>query len=391
MNTTDETTPPPPPPSPDPPPARRLVRTPDDKVFTGLCGGLGRYFGVDPVIFRIGFVVLTLAGGTGLLLYLAGWLLVPEAGTGVTEAQRLVKGRRPNIVLLVLAVIGAAVVLDQIDDDGGDFIVALTLIGVGAAVLWARRNNATVAGPPGPAGGASPPAPQPVDAPPPSAPAIADAVATDAVPTAPPPPAAMAAARPRSSIVPVTLSLVAIGAGVLALVGASLTVILAAALLGIGVGLLVGAWRGRARALIPFGVLIIPALLAASVVDVPLRGGIGERSYRPVGVSEVDSPYRLALGELELDLSRLDLSGGTLRVVASAGIGELRVTVPRDAPVEVLAHAGAGEVRVFGRTWTGTDVDERVVSPGGGGGGGGRLVVRAEVGIGEVEVRRAAA
>src|SRR4051794_14947801 len=64
VNATDETmTPPPPsdpPPSATPPPARRLTRSTDDKVLSGLCGGLGRYFGLDPVIFRVAFVVLAL-------------------------------------------------------------------------------------------------------------------------------------------------------------------------------------------------------------------------------------------------------------------------------------------------------------------------------------------
>ena len=391
---TDETSPPPPPPPAGPPPGRRLARTPDDKVFTGLCGGLGRYFNVDPVIFRIGFVILSLAGGTGLLLYLAGWLLVPDAATGVVEAERIFKGRNPNVAVLVLAIVAGAIVLDQIDDDGGDFFMALTLIGVGAAVLWSRRNNANGAGSSGPAGGASAPGPQPVDAPLPSStvadmPPPAQGAAADTAPMPVVPPTGRGPAEPRSPLVPVTLSLVSIAAGVLALAGASLSVVAAAALLGIGLGLLVGAWRGRGRALIPFGLLLVPVVVATSLVDVPLRGGIGERNYRPVTVQELESPYRLAIGELFLDLSRLDLSGRTVRVVASTGIGELRVTVPRNVQVEATGHAGAGEVRLFGRSWTGTDVDQRVVSPGMN--SGGRLIVRAETGLGEVEVRYAAA
>ena len=46
-------------------------------VLGGVAGGLGRYFDIDPIIFRIGFVVLAIAGGAGLLAYLAAWLLVP--------------------------------------------------------------------------------------------------------------------------------------------------------------------------------------------------------------------------------------------------------------------------------------------------------------------------
>ncbi len=66
----------------DPPPYKqagnRLTRSTDDQVVAGLSGGLGRYFGIDPVVFRIAFVVLTLAGGSGILLYLIGWLMIPD-------------------------------------------------------------------------------------------------------------------------------------------------------------------------------------------------------------------------------------------------------------------------------------------------------------------------
>ena len=56
---------------------RRLTRSSSDRVVGGVAGGLGRYFDIDPIIFRIGFVVLTIAGGAGLLGYAAAWLLVP--------------------------------------------------------------------------------------------------------------------------------------------------------------------------------------------------------------------------------------------------------------------------------------------------------------------------
>src|SRR5215208_5092049 len=67
-----------PPPADPPPVPRRLTRSSSDKVVAGVAGGLGRYFDIDPIIFRIGFVVLTIAGGAGILAYLAAWLLVPD-------------------------------------------------------------------------------------------------------------------------------------------------------------------------------------------------------------------------------------------------------------------------------------------------------------------------
>jgi len=65
---------------------RRLYRDPDNRVFGGVCGGLGAYLDVDPVIIRIILVVLFFAFGVGLLVYLIMWIVVPEAKT---TAQKL--------------------------------------------------------------------------------------------------------------------------------------------------------------------------------------------------------------------------------------------------------------------------------------------------------------
>ena len=60
--------------------ARRLSRARDGRWLGGVCDGLGRYFGLSPMIYRIGFVALSLAGGTGILLYVAAWLVMPDDG-----------------------------------------------------------------------------------------------------------------------------------------------------------------------------------------------------------------------------------------------------------------------------------------------------------------------
>lgn len=52
---------------------RLLRRSRDDRVIGGVCGGLGRYLGVDPVLLRIAMVILAIAGGGGILIYLVAW------------------------------------------------------------------------------------------------------------------------------------------------------------------------------------------------------------------------------------------------------------------------------------------------------------------------------
>lgn len=57
---------------------KKLYRTKDDKKIAGVCGGLGRYFNLDATLVRIIFLVLLVGYGSGLLLYLIMWLLMPE-------------------------------------------------------------------------------------------------------------------------------------------------------------------------------------------------------------------------------------------------------------------------------------------------------------------------
>lgn len=60
---------------------KRLYRNPEDRILGGVCGGLGAYFKVDPILFRILFILIALAGGSGIIIYLILWLVVPEAKT----------------------------------------------------------------------------------------------------------------------------------------------------------------------------------------------------------------------------------------------------------------------------------------------------------------------
>lgn len=73
---------------PEPPALRRPF---EGRMLAGVAAGLARYLGVDPTIIRIAFVVLTVFGGTGIPLYLAGLLLIPEDGSDQSIAGSLVE------------------------------------------------------------------------------------------------------------------------------------------------------------------------------------------------------------------------------------------------------------------------------------------------------------
>lgn len=122
---------------------RRLERS-SDRVLAGVCGGLGRYFELNPGFFRLGFVVLTLLGGAGVLVYLAALLVMPEEGHERSLAEQVVSERRERpwpLVALALAAVAAAIVLSHATlwpAAGAGWVVVL----VGAVVvLWASRGT----------------------------------------------------------------------------------------------------------------------------------------------------------------------------------------------------------------------------------------------------------
>ena len=56
---------------------RKLYRSKTDRKVAGVCGGLAQYFNIDPTLIRVLFVVLAILGGSGLVLYVALWIIVP--------------------------------------------------------------------------------------------------------------------------------------------------------------------------------------------------------------------------------------------------------------------------------------------------------------------------
>src|SRR5512146_2097466 len=89
---------------------KRLERSQTDKIIAGVSGGLGRYFDLTPAVFRLGFVVLTLLGGAGILVYIAAALVMPKEGEDRSIAEDILANRRDHPARLVaLAVIAVAI------------------------------------------------------------------------------------------------------------------------------------------------------------------------------------------------------------------------------------------------------------------------------------------
>ncbi|MDV9201641.1 PspC domain-containing protein, partial [Streptomyces sp. Wh19] len=131
--------------APPPEPAPLLRRSPQHKVVAGVCGGLGRYCDVDPVIFRIVLGVLSVTGGIGLIFYGFAWLLVPVDGEEENEARRLLSGRveGASLIAVLLALIGCGLFLSMLGNGGTlAFSAMLSLAVVGFAVWTQHRRTA---------------------------------------------------------------------------------------------------------------------------------------------------------------------------------------------------------------------------------------------------------
>ena len=397
---------PPPPPTQPPPPAaapgpapgvvRRLTRRTDNKLLAGVASGIAAYLGIEPWIVRIGFVILVPFGGFGALAYLIAWLLVPVEGSQQSLAGDVL--RRPpsgirgylGVALILLAV---AILASAFSEPGVIWAIVLIAFGV---FLFRQDDPAEAADRrPPPGGGPGPGAvatttPLPAASPdtttteplgPPSAPGQGAMALPPDVPVwePPPPPPDRAAAwgappprrpRRRPFLGPLTFAVALIVTG-LALVlnnmdvlDLSLGQVLAVFLTVLGGGLLVGTWWGRAWGLIPVGLLAVPVVaLTALAGPVPVEGGVAERLFQPTTPAEVRSPYRLAGGELILDLSKVDFGPGAPPVEASVAGGRVLVVLPDEVAAEVRGRVGVGAIDLLDHVESGAQVDSAVTDP----------------------------
>ncbi|MGW3627825.1 PspC domain-containing protein [Streptomyces sp. NPDC000880] len=436
---TQPTTPPPAQPNAPPearPEAQPLRRAPNQKVVAGVCGGLGRYCDIDPVIFRIVIGVLSVTGGIGLIFYGFAWLLIPFEDEEENEARRLLSGRveGASLTAVLLALIGCGLFLSMMGSGGTLAFAALLSVAVVGAAVWSQRRSIAA-----PAGAlpytatahAVAEAPPETKAPPvrdsPSwwrDPIIKDGttgpVATgylwgpeDAAAQA----AAEAAAPPRrrTSAAPPqtrgprgiggTVFLLALLAGGLGTglswdgspLGTSLQIGLACALSVFGLGLLVSALLGRTG----FGTItmtMITAGLLAGAAALPkdISTHWARTDWKPASVAAVQRQYELGSGVATLDLSSLSVPAGrAVSTRAEVGAGQLKVVVPKDTPVELRVEAGIGDIRLPADAANDIDIapgqDRQSTLPAPAGAKpSGTLELRLEVGIGQVEVTRAA-
>lgn len=96
---------------------KRLYKSRQDRIIDGVCGGIGEYLGIDPVIVRIIFLLLFFMGGIGLLLYIAGMLIIPPNPED-KEKQPVESQKKTSSILfifgLLLVIIGVGLLLENL-------------------------------------------------------------------------------------------------------------------------------------------------------------------------------------------------------------------------------------------------------------------------------------
>ena len=329
---------------------RRAVRRQDGKVIAGVAAGLGDYFRVDPLWFRLGFVLFAFLGGAGVIAYGVLWLLMPShASAGPTSLHRrasaLASSFRgtPSWIGGALVIVGGVVLLSSALHWHAPFLWGVALI-IGGIALFTRHEQQ----------GATTVAPEPS---PPATTSFESTALTVEQPR-------VARKRERSGLGWLTIGAALLALGVAALldganvVGISLVQYLAVPLAILGIGMLIGTWYGRARWLAAPALLLTPFVLAASLVHVPFKGGSGDVTYRPATVAAVRPVYRLTAGQLTIDLRALKLTA-PISIRATAVAGHILVYVPPGATLNVRGRAGGGEVSLFGRTFDGFNIDVR--------------------------------
>lgn len=395
-------------PSAPPTAERKLSRSRDQRVIAGVCGGLGRYCGVDPVLFRIGLGVLVFFGGVGAVIYLAAWLFLPEDGETASPVEALLgRGQSSTstlttVILAVLAVIALSIAFHG----ESALLLALAVLGI---VLLARRGPlpaTTTAG--SRAGAPAPSAPPPpplayaphgpygggvggaVPAPPPPYQPTIPMMAPPNPPKPPRPP------REPSALGRIVVSTTLLVLGLMLAADRLLDVSIpgpayaAVALTLVGAGLVAGAWVGRSRGLIGLGAVLCVVLAISSAASGRDRPGehIGAQRWAPASVAAIQPAYEIGFGDGVLDLTNVDFVDSSATTRVSVGVGHVLVRVPRDVDVTVRGSAGAGNLNLFGEQRNGSDVGRTVTDLGADGAGGGTLELTVGVGVGELEVIR---
>jgi signal transduction histidine kinase len=122
-----------------------FARSRNDRIIAGVAAGLADRLGVDHVVIRLAFVVLSFAGGVGVAVYLVLWVASSEAQPVANEASPVAADRRSSmerVLAVAMVVTGAMLVFRAVGLWPGDAVVAPVALGaLGSAIIWDRADD----------------------------------------------------------------------------------------------------------------------------------------------------------------------------------------------------------------------------------------------------------
>jgi phage shock protein PspC (stress-responsive transcriptional regulator) len=357
--------------------ATRPRRPRSGRVVAGVAAGIGRRYGIDPVIVRVALVVSAIYGGAGIICYLLGWLLLTEDGDEVSPFEALLNRGRSSTSKALTVVLCIAMLPATDFVFGGHYstLAGMIVLGTGLFLLHRYRGDKgqiTTAGTgqtqirpedsmPTSQFGDTTPADQngPQDAVPNQPPAwdplgaapFAWDLPEPSPAPAPAPPVIPRPRRPRVALA--TIGVLFVTGAVLALTASSVGWLTPGHIAGIlaaitGVGLLAGAFVHAGRGLIPLAVLLCVAAFSLASTHFDGWHGSGDMDISPRTIADVQPVYEHSAGDVTLDLRELP-DTGTVNTRVQLGAGNLTVLVPPDAAVSATCSASAGHVDCLGQ------------------------------------------
>ena len=391
---------------------QELIRPNEGRVLVGVAQGLANRFDIAPWVVRAVFILLAFAGGVGVALYAAGWFLIRTEDETESIAERVFSGATTSRswIGIGLVFLAALILLDNFTFLSGGVVWAVGLLVVGLLLytgdlprLINRAEGQGGSQDPDDKEGVQPmtttdtkvsTVETPIQATtPPSGGTVGGGVPPTPTPTPPILPPAAPVPREHSMLGRLTIGFILLGLGVLALLDNLPGVAvepeprhyMALAVTILGIGLLVGAFLGRARWLILVGVIMVPTMLFSPVFEYDWNSDSFELSETPVTFAEVEESYTLEIGNLFLDLTELPWDGRTIDLEISVDAGNIELRLPEGVGLTGEAEVSVGRVAGPGRETSGLgNPGLRFNNPG----PQGTVDLDAQVDIGNIEISR---
>lgn len=383
-----------------------LVRPVEGRMLAGVAKGVADNFGIAEWIPRVFFVVTAFFGGFGVVLYAAGWAFIRSEDETESAAERFFSGASTSRswIGIGLMVIAGIIVLSNFTILSGEVVWASALLVVGLLLYLGYLpggKQEDEAEPPESKEGvqqmtpANTITPETEEAP--SGDSPAGGSTTPPTPTPPPPPTPpdLPPAKPRESSIlgRLTIGVMLLGLGVLALldnisalpIDADPRHYLALAVTILGVGLLVGSFAGRARWLILVGVILVPTLIFSPAFEYDWETSNFDLEETPISFSDVESGYAIDIGEMVIDLRELPWDGEEIRIEAAVDAGNLRIYIPEGVGIVGEASVDIGRVAEPGRSTSGLGDPTLTWDDSG---ELGTVLLEAHVDVGNIDIRR---